>query len=75
MDEVKQYAQSGRLLESFCVGTAVIVAAVSRIGYEGRDVVIPPWSEGEFVGKALLQRIQEIQEGRIEWNNWSVACN
>lgn len=74
MDEVKGYSASGRLLESFCVGTAVIVAAVSRIGYEGEDVVIPPWGEGAFVGKALLQRIQEIQEGRVEWNGWSVTC-
>ena len=76
MPEVANLHQSGRLLEVFCVGTAVIVAPVSRIGFEGKDIVLSVESrDGQrTVCAALADRVEAIQEGRFEWQGWSVAC-
>ena len=71
MPEVREYASNGVLVEAFCVGTAVIVGSVSRIGYDDKDVIIP---EQNLVAKGLLHRIEAIQEGRFEWQGWSVRC-
>ena len=74
--ELAAWADGGRLLEVFTVGTAVIVAAVSRIGYNGKDIVLPAY-EGSLgpVARGLYDRLSEIQEGRFEWENWSVPCD
>ena len=57
------------------VGTAVVVAAVGRIGHDGKDIVLPA-HEGALgpVARGLYERITEIQEGRVEWEGWSVPC-
>lgn len=77
MPEVVQLHQAGRLTEAFCVGTAVIVAPVSRIGFEGKDVTFSLGSDGQqqYVTAALADRLEAIQEGRFEWQGWSVPCN
>ena len=76
MPEVVQLHQTGRLTEAFCVGTAVIVAAVSRIGFEGKDVKFSMGSNNQqYVTAALANRLEAIQEGRFEWQGWSVPCN
>lgn len=59
------------LLEAFCVGTAAIVAPVDRIGYDDKDIILP---SNTPVANALHDRIEAIQEGRFEWENWSVKC-
>ncbi|KZT24372.1 branched-chain amino acid aminotransferase II [Neolentinus lepideus HHB14362 ss-1] len=81
--DLVRYAEAGRLLEAFGVGTAVVVVPVGRIGYEeegagegegGRkvsDIVLP---EGVGVARALWEALVEIQEGRREWEGWSVRC-
>ncbi|KAH8111473.1 branched-chain amino acid aminotransferase II [Phellopilus nigrolimitatus] len=71
MPELREYSSKGDLLEAFCVGTAAIVAPVDRIGYEGEDIVLP---EDAPVADALCERIEAIQEGRFEWDGWSVRC-
>ena len=75
ISQVAQWAAEGRLLEAFTVGTAVVVAAVGRIGYDGKDIVLPA-HEGALgpVARGLYERITEIQEGRVEWEGWSVPC-
>ncbi|EPQ61304.1 branched-chain amino acid aminotransferase II [Gloeophyllum trabeum ATCC 11539] len=83
-DLVRWYAE-GRLLEAFGVGTAVVVVPVGRIGYEVevagkeekevRDVLLPEYEGGYGpVARALWERVVEIQEGRAEWERWSVSC-
>ena len=76
MPEVVQLHQTGRLTEAFCVGTAVIVAPVSRIGFEGKDVSFSlGGGEQPYVTSALANRLEAIHEGRFEWQGWSVPCN
>ncbi|KAG6915375.1 hypothetical protein DXG01_011776 [Tephrocybe rancida] len=75
MPEIAGYSEAGTLLEAFGVGTAVAVAPIGRIGYEGRDLVLPSENTGlGDVGRALLERILDIQTGKVEWEDWSETC-
>ncbi|KAL0950524.1 hypothetical protein HGRIS_007332 [Hohenbuehelia grisea] len=75
MPELFAWQQEGRLLEAFGVGTAVIVAPIGRIGFEGNDLVLPKHQAGLGpLGSALWERITEIQRGQFEWEGWSVTC-
>ncbi|KAG6885239.1 hypothetical protein C0993_004533 [Termitomyces sp. T159_Od127] len=75
MPEVAAYSDAGTLLEAFGVGTAVAVAPIGRIGYEGRDLVIPSEDIGlGDVGNALLERLLDIQTGLVEYEGWSQTC-
>ncbi|KAG9036265.1 hypothetical protein FRB95_009413 [Tulasnella sp. JGI-2019a] len=74
MPEFISYLNDGTLLEAFGCGTASILCPVSKIGYEGKDLVLPVYEEGVGpVSKALWQRMVDIQEGRRE-SEWSVLC-
>ncbi|KAI0055926.1 branched-chain amino acid aminotransferase II [Artomyces pyxidatus] len=76
MSELVGWHAGGRLLEVFCVGTAVVVTAVSRIGWEEREIALPEYG-GKGIGpvaRALWERLVDIQEGRVEWQGWSVPC-
>ena len=75
MAELFAWEAEGRLLEAFSVGTAAVVAAVGRIGYEGRDIVLPE-HEGALgpVGRGLYDRLTAIQDGKFEWEEWAVLC-
>jgi len=76
MAQLGAWADEGKLLEAFGVGTAVIVAPVGKIGFEGRDIRVKVHEKGLGpVGMALWERIVEIQEGRVSWGGWSVACD
>lgn len=75
MADLVEWSRQGRLLEAFGAGTAVIVAPVGRIGFEGKDLVLPKYETGLGpVGHALWKRLVEIQEGRVQWDDWSVPC-
>ncbi|KAI9067550.1 D-aminoacid aminotransferase-like PLP-dependent enzyme [Trametes sanguinea] len=76
MSELKTWLAEECLLEVFVVGTAVVVQPVGRIGYKGGDLKLPA-PEGRLgpVGKALHQRIMDIQYGVFEWDGWSVRCS
>ncbi|EJD04546.1 branched-chain amino acid aminotransferase II [Fomitiporia mediterranea MF3/22] len=71
MNDLKKFSEEGTLLEAFCVGTAVIVASINRIGYEDKDILLP---EKTPICHALHSRIEAIQEGRFEFQGWSVKC-
>ena len=75
LPELAAWAEEGRVLEVFLVGTAVVVAAVGRIGHDGKDIVLPS-HEGALgpVARGLYERITEIQEGRVDFEGWSVPC-
>ena len=75
MSDLAQWDAEGRLLEAFSVGTAAIVTAVGRIGYNGKDIHIPDYEGGPGpMAQALYERILEIQDGRAEWEGWSTVC-
>lgn len=75
MSDLAKWAAESRLLEAFTVGTAVVVAAVGRIGFNGTDIVLPEY-EGVLgpVARGLYDRLTDIQEGKFEWEDWSVPC-
>ncbi|KAF8508486.1 branched-chain-amino-acid transaminase [Gautieria morchelliformis] len=86
MSHIVLWAQEGRLLEAFGAGTAAVLAGVWRVGWEGRDIVFGNGMQDELkdgekdvnglgpVGKALYDRILEIQGGRVQGHEWSVSC-
>ncbi|KAF9235840.1 aminotransferase [Melanogaster broomeanus] len=75
MDDLVQWSSQGKLAEALCVGTAAIVAAVNKIGYEGKDIKVPEYEVGLGpVGMAFREKILAIQEGRDEYEGWSVVC-
>ncbi|KAF9235842.1 aminotransferase [Melanogaster broomeanus] len=75
MDDLFQWSSQGKLVEALCVGTAAIVAAVNKIGYEGKDIKLPDYEAGLGpVGMALREKLLAIQEGRDEYEGWSVVC-
>ncbi|KAK0199515.1 aminotransferase [Desarmillaria ectypa] len=72
--ELKALSIQGRLLEVFLVGTAVLLASVGRIGLESGEgdlVLLGP----SPIADAMKKRLLEIQEGRVEYENWSVVCD
>jgi branched-chain amino acid aminotransferase len=75
MRDLAAWCADGKLLEAFGAGTAVIIAPVGRIGYEGKDLVLPQ-HKGAYgpVSRALWERIVDIQQGKVEWEGWSVLC-
>lgn len=75
LPEVREWNAQGKLLEVFACGTAAVVVPIGRIGINDEDIVFPKYEEGYGpVAKALWQRLVAIQEGRIEWEGWSVPC-
>ncbi|KAH9916249.1 branched-chain amino acid aminotransferase II [Epithele typhae] len=75
MADLTEWSEEGRLLEVFAVGTAAVVAAVGRIGYEGKDIVLPA-HEGALgpVARGMYDRVTAIQDGRFDWQDWCVKC-
>ena len=71
--DMYKWSSEQRLLEAFGVGTAVIVSGVGAIGLEGHpDINIPEYNGGLGpVGKALYNRITDIQMGKVEFRDWS----
>jgi branched-chain amino acid aminotransferase len=73
MNDLAKWSSEGKLLEALVIGTAVIVGPCNRIGYDGKDIIIPGAGMGP-VGAALRKKILDIQEGRTEWKGWGVVC-
>ena len=71
-----KWASENRLLEAFGVGTAAVVSGVSAIGLDGHPDIEIPEHEGGLgpVGRALYNRITDIQEGKVEFGDWSYVC-
>jgi len=75
MTDLFSWSEQGKILEVFGVGTAVIVAAVSRIGYQDKDIILPSPDGGLGpIGKGLWTMITDIQTGKKEFEGWSVVC-
>ncbi|KAH7925655.1 branched-chain amino acid aminotransferase II [Leucogyrophana mollusca] len=76
MADLVQWSAQGRLVEALSVGTAAIIASVSKIGWKGKDITLPAYEAGLGpVGMALREKVVAIQEGREEWEGWGVACD
>jgi branched-chain amino acid aminotransferase len=74
MADLFSWSEQGKMLEVLGVGTAVSVAAVSRIGYKDKDIILPSHDGGLGpIGKGLWTMITDIQTGRKEFEDWSVV--
>jgi len=71
-----RWSSENHLLEALGVGTAVVVAEVGAIGLERHpDIDIPEYDGGLGpIGKALYNRITDIQVGNVEFEDWGHAC-
>lgn len=70
--EVISHSEKGNLLEMFGAGTAAIISPVERVGYKGRDIIVPTGSGGAGpIAQAMLAKIDAIQRGTEE-HPWSV---
>ena len=63
--EIEGASREGRLEEAFGVGTAATVSPVERIGFAGRDIVLPP-VEDFRVGNWLKEQLQALKVGEAE---------
>jgi branched-chain amino acid aminotransferase len=70
MNEIKQSAIDGRLIEAFGAGTAAVVTPISHIQYRGEDIVIP--APGRLTQR-LYNDLVNIQYGIVDGpEGWSV---
>ena len=75
MAEIAALSDAGRILEAFGVGTAVIVAPVGKIGWKGRDLLLPVHTGGLGpIGKGFWDMLTAVQTGHAEFEDWSVPC-
>ena len=75
LTDIFRYADEGRLVEAFGIGTAPLILPINRIGFEGKDVHLPAYHTGTSpVADALYDRIFDIQTGQFDWEGWSVIC-
>ncbi|GJJ13841.1 hypothetical protein Clacol_008098 [Clathrus columnatus] len=84
MSDILRWSNEGRLIEMFGTGTAAIIAGIWKVGWEDDDIVVTPEMEDVLkdseedtnglgkIGKALYDRLLEIQEGRVD-HEWSVV--
>jgi len=78
MSRLTRLSSENKVIEFFGVGTAAIVAPVSRIGWQGMDIVLPenPKDKGGLgmIGRAVFEMITGIQTGKLQFEDWSVLC-
>jgi branched-chain amino acid aminotransferase len=60
--EIAEAYNEGRLREAFGSGTAATIAHIQRIGFNGKDMVLPPLEERK-VGNWLLKTMTDIRNG------------
>lgn len=75
MHDLATWSAEGKLLEVFGVGTAVIVAPIGQISFKDTNIVLQEHEGGLGpVGRSFWERLLDIQEGKVEWEGWSVPC-
>ena len=77
LGDMYKWAAEGRLVEAFGAGTAAVVSGVGVIGYEGHPDLEMTGYDGSLgpIGKALYNRITDIQQGKVKFGDWSYACH
>lgn len=73
VQEVKDRAAKGELVEAFGSGTAALVSPIKNIGWKGEDIAVP-LAAGE-AGELTVQMsewIKKIQYGEEEYKGWSM---
>lgn len=72
VDELVERLSQGRVSDAFGVGTAVTIAPIELIGYEGKDYVLPPVGIRQF-SSSILKELESIRRGEApDPYNWVV---
>lgn len=72
MDEIKQAADAGMLLDMFGTGTAATVALVESLNYNGENLKIPAVADREL-SNGIKTELEEIKVGlREDRHNWNL---
>jgi len=72
VDELVQKLSEGRVSDAFGVGTAVTIAPIELIGYEGKDYVLPAANTRQF-SIGMLKELESIRRGQApDPFNWVV---
>ncbi|KPJ16861.1 Branched-chain-amino-acid aminotransferase, cytosolic [Papilio machaon] len=66
MDRVIELNNSGRLLEMFGSGTAVVISPISRMGFIDQEIYIPTMKQTRPVFQRIKDTLLAIQYGHIE---------
>jgi branched-chain amino acid aminotransferase len=70
--ELVDCLSNGRVNDAFGVGTAVTIAPIELIGYEGKDYVLPPVTYRTF-SSGMLKELESIRRGQApDPFNWVV---
>ncbi|MEJ0033066.1 MAG: hypothetical protein WDO15_23210 [Bacteroidota bacterium] len=70
--ELVDALSNGRVNDAFGVGTAVTIAPIELIGYEGKDYVLPPVTYRTF-SSGILKELETIRRGQApDPFNWVV---
>ncbi|MEI9918016.1 MAG: branched-chain amino acid aminotransferase [Bacteroidota bacterium] len=70
--ELVEALSNGRVNDAFGVGTAVTIAPIELIGYEGKDYVLPPVTYRTF-STGMLKELETIRRGQApDTFNWVV---
>lgn len=70
IDEVLEASKNGTLQGAFGAGTAATISFIEKIGYQGKDIELPPIADRKIAHR-LLAALTEIKEGEIEdKHNW-----
>ena len=72
MREIAAAGKDGRLLEAFGAGTAVVIAPVKGIMYDGVEIKVPTGDEIGPVAKKMWTAVTDIQYGRVPHPTWAV---
>lgn len=75
IDEIQVAHERGQLHDAFGVGTAATIAPIELIGYEGKDMMLPPIPERKM--SALISKhLNAIRYGEAEDKfGWMVSMN
>ena len=63
VDELVERLSQGRVSDAFGVGTAVTIAPIELIGYQGKDYVLPPVGIRQF-STSMLKELESIRRGQ-----------
>jgi branched-chain amino acid aminotransferase len=75
IDEIVEAYDNDLLLDAFGIGTAATIAQIELIGYNGRDLVLPPVEERNM-SNLIAKQLTAIRYGEVEDTfGWMVSMN
>lgn len=75
VEELKVAHERGQLKDAFGVGTAATIAPIELIGYQGKDMILPPVTE-RLLSKKISDGLKAIRYGKVDDRfGWMISMN